>query len=75
MAKDDQAPATKADIKGLMIQIGRYYDKTEKRLLALKEELLDNIERRKEETIRHFDVIAEDIRHDLEGANRDTPSR
>ena len=64
---DDQAPASKTDIRMLMEQMGAYYDKTEDRIATLEE----NLKEWKEEIKRHFDVVVEDIRHDLQGANRD----
>jgi len=54
--EDHTTPVTKADINALMDSIGKLYDANE----AWKEEI-----------IRHFDVVVENIRHDLEGANRD----
>jgi len=56
MTKDDTSPATKADIKSLMDSIGRLYDANEK----WKDQIID-----------HFQIVAEDIRHDLKGANHD----
>ena len=58
--KDDTAPAKKADIKAIMDSIGELYDANQR----WKDEIL-------EETKRHFDVTVEQIRHDLEGANKD----
>lgn len=57
---DNTAPATKADITGLMEHLDRSI-----------QELYDANSRWKEEIIRHFDVAVEDIRHDLLGARRD----
>jgi len=56
----DTTPATKTDIAMLMDGMGRYYDK-----------LAELVAGYKEETMRHFDVTVEKIRHDLSGANRD----
>ena len=53
---DNQTPSTKADIAALMDSIGKLYDANE----CWKDEI-----------IRHFDVTVENIRHDLEGANKD----
>jgi hypothetical protein len=51
-----QSPATKADIGALMDQIGKLYDANEGW---------------KEEVMRHFDVVAEQIKHDFNGAFSD----
>lgn len=58
MAKknDPTAPATKADIALVMNEIGKLYDANQR----LKHDLRE-----------HFDFTVENIRHDLEGANRD----
>ena len=60
MTKGDQSPATKKDIRLLMQRMASYYDKTEKRM-----------EQWKNETKRHFDVVAEHMRHDLTWAHRE----
>ena len=59
----------------LMGQIGRLYDANER----WKDEIIGTVDARidgkikasEERTKRHFDVVVEDIRHDLEGANKD----
>ncbi|MCF7845149.1 MAG: hypothetical protein K9M03_04975 [Kiritimatiellales bacterium] len=56
MAQDNTAPATKKDIKILMDEIGKLYDANLKW---------------KEEITRHFDVVAENMHHDLLGAHKD----
>lgn len=65
--EDHTTPATKADINALMDSIGKLYDANE----AWKDEILAANKGWKDEIIRHFDVVVEDIRHNLEGANRD----
>ncbi|MSR86682.1 hypothetical protein EXS70_00715 [Candidatus Peribacteria bacterium] len=60
MTTDMTAPATKQDIALLMDQIGQYYDKTERRIHTMSERLE-----------LHFDVAVENIRHDLQSANRE----
>jgi hypothetical protein len=62
--QDDSSPATKADIKGFV----EHVDATIKELYDANERWKDEI---LNEVKRHFDVAVEDIRHDLEGANRD----
>ncbi|MGE0608311.1 MAG: hypothetical protein AB7O62_14540 [Pirellulales bacterium] len=65
--KDETTPATKADIKMLMDSIGKLYDANER----WKDQILTANERWKDETIRRFDVIAEQLRHDVLSAFRD----
>jgi hypothetical protein len=67
MSNDDQAPASKQDIRLLMQAIGTFYDQTNRRLVSLEEMILASEERMKE----HVDLAVETIRHDLLGANRD----
>jgi hypothetical protein len=67
MPKDSSAPATKRDIGLLMEQMGAYYDKTERRISGLQEEM----KAWKKEIIHEFHVSVENIRHDLKGANKD----
>lgn len=67
MEHDDQAPATKLDIHLLMAQIGDYYDRTENRMTDLERKIQESEERTK----RHFDVVAETMRHDYLGAHKD----
>jgi predicted nucleic acid-binding Zn-ribbon protein len=65
---DDSAPATKNDIAMLMDEIGKLYDANEK----WKDEILEANEKWKDELKKHFDVIAENIHHDmLKGALND----
>ena len=54
--KDDQTPATKADITALMDSIGKLYDANE---------------RWKEELKEDFRLVIEDLRHDVLGARHD----
>jgi hypothetical protein len=60
MADDSSAPATKGDVTAVRSDMG-----------ALKNELMAFVKKDGEETRRHFDVVAEDMRHDLMGANHD----
>ncbi len=76
--KADQAPATKRDIKLLMDQIGTYYQRTERGLdeMATRtdhrlDEMEAKMERWKAEIVEHFDLVVENIRHDLAGAHLD----
>jgi hypothetical protein len=82
MSKETNPPATKADIDALMDSIGKLYDSNERWMNQIltanerfRDEILESVRRSKteavEETKRHFDVVMEDIRHDLLGANRD----
>ncbi len=56
MPKASQAPATKADIKLLMGEIGKLYGANE---------------RWKNELKQHFDLAVENISAELKGANKD----
>ncbi len=56
MPADPSAPATKADIRMLMDEIGRLYDANQ---------------RWKDDILAHFDLTIENIRHDLTSANRE----
>lgn len=82
MSKETNPPATKADIEAMMDSIGKLYDSNERWMNQLltdnkrsEDEILKSVRRNKieavEEMKRHFDVVVEDIRHDLLGANRD----
>jgi len=57
MAGDSQAPATKEDVKGIM----EYLVKNEEKIHNLAKEMKESEKRMK----RHFDVVAENIKHDL----------
>lgn len=57
MTKNDQAPATKKDIRLLMRQIADYYDKTEKHNAEWKQEI-----------IGEFHIVVGQLRHDFKGA-------
>ena len=56
MAEDSNAPATKKDIQIIMTELGKMYDAQERWKTELKE---------------HFDLVAENIRHDFASANRE----
>lgn len=56
MLSENTAPATKADVVLLMDSIGKLYDANENWKNELKE---------------HFDLVAENMRHDLLGANHE----
>ena len=75
MNDDTKTPATKADIQLLMAEIGKLYDATEQ----WKEQVIEEVNKQTAEQIaasearmkRHFEVVAEDMRHDFQGAFRD----
>ncbi len=72
--KNDTTPATKSDIKSMNEKIQYLIDAVSNLYKANKDwknEVIDSMKDSKDEITRHFDVVAEDIRHDLEGANRD----
>lgn len=54
MAAQDQSPATKEDVKLLMEQMGKYYEKTHQEMAEWKKEI-----------IHEFHIVEENIRHDL----------
>ena len=82
MSKETSPPATKADIEALMESIGNLYQAHERWMNQhltgqeeFRDEILKSVRRNRTESVdemkRHFDVVVEDIRHDLVGANRD----
>ena len=64
-------PATKADIRLLMEQMGSLYRKMEVRFADVFEHVDKKIAASEERTKRHFDVVAENMRHDYLGAYKD----
>ena len=71
MAKDDQTPATKADLKAVRHELNTDIGALHHEIEALRREFKQDFHSFKDEIIRHFDVAVETIRHDLKGANRD----
>ncbi|MFH0770977.1 MAG: hypothetical protein V1926_06445 [Candidatus Peregrinibacteria bacterium] len=78
MAKDSSSPATKKDSAMLMESIGKLYDDIHEfkddvsgKITDLKGEIEEKIAASEDRVKRHFDVVAEDLRHDVLGANRD----
>jgi len=79
--KDDTAPATKADMKAMKGDINTLKEdikamkgEHDEKFTTIEEQfqkVLEYIREDGEETRRHFDVTVEQIRHDLEGANKD----
>jgi hypothetical protein len=75
MANDDKHNlATKEDIrllredmKFVMEQMGTYYSRTEGQIADLKDEMVEW----KDAVVLQFQVIAEDLRHDLIGIHKD----
>lgn len=65
MTNDPTAQATKDDLDALEKKL------TSSLTESITASLIQIIKKEGEETRRHFDVVAEDIRHDLAGANRD----
>ena len=73
MTDQSQSPATKKDVKLLMEQMGKFYERTHREMLDVKEGLVTEMDRKisaSEDRIKHyFDVVAENIKHDfLRGA-------
>lgn len=71
MADSAQAPATKQDVRLLMEQMGKYYEKTHREMTEWKEEFHGTVRESEDRTKRHFDVVVEDIKHDFQGAFHD----
>ena len=74
MSKLDQ-PATKGDLANLESRLETKIDKIEHRLETKLEKLEhcidDKLDAFKDEILRHFDIIAENLRHDALGARSD----
>lgn len=75
---DDSKPATKGDLKEFRTQTMKEYLKkfaTKADLQDIEKRLESSFEKKmvamKDETIRHFYVVAEDMRHDYLGATKD----
>ncbi len=64
---DETAPATQVDFAVLAERIGT----VEVRLDTLKYEIMDYMDKKTEETKRHFDVVAENLHYDMVGAHKD----
>lgn len=60
-------PATKADIGLIMNEIGKLYIANEQ----WKDEIITYVDNKAEETKRHFDVVAENLKHDFWGIHND----
>lgn len=57
MNTNSQAPATRQDIGILMGQIGKLYDANQR----WKEEIIEGFDRRMDQVMQHFNVVAENI--------------
>jgi hypothetical protein len=81
MTDDTTAPATKQDIAMLMEEFGKMWmwrAEVDSRFITLKEnmtllrqEIKEEISQGKAEMKDHFDLVAENIRHDFVAANRE----
>lgn len=76
---DPQAAATKEDIALLMEEFGKLYEATERwknemagTMHNWKEEFHTEMQTWKDEIIHEFHIVAEDIRHDAMGAQKDS---
>lgn len=67
MLNDSHAPATKGDLQYLMGNVSEQMDS----IYGAIDFLYKANERWKEEIIHEFHIVAEDIRHDCLGANKD----
>ncbi len=68
--KNDTTPATKSDINSLKSDLHSMNENIQHLMGAVKN-LYEANKDWKDEIVRHFDVVTEDIRHHLEGANHD----
>lgn len=64
MQRDDTAPATKKDIE-------QFVEHIQSLIANMEERMEERITKEGEETRRHFDVVAENIKHDFQGAFHD----
>lgn len=77
MADKSQSPATKEDVKGIMGYLVRNDGRTsslEKRMDNMEQKmdaLEQKMERDKKEIIHEFHIVAEDIKHNFQGAFHD----
>ena len=71
MIPENNAPATKHDISSMMEQIGEYYAKSELRMAEWKDEIQEQIVASEARTKEHFDLVAENLKHDFVGAFHD----
>lgn len=67
MKKDDAALATRGDLQILRAELCQHTDCLQVQI----NELAKYVKAEAEETRRHFDVVAEDLRHDVFGAYND----
>ena len=72
---DKTAPATKEDIAMMMDSIGTYYDRMDTRMNNFEEKIESKMEQWTreliEQTDHRFQVVAEELRHDLLGIHSD----
>lgn len=75
MVPHDQSPATKGDLQQFIAHIERVIGDLQKnmneQLEDFRDELRGEMQELHTETRRHFDVVAEDIKHDFQGAFHD----
>ncbi len=74
MTDDATAPATKQDIAMLMEEFGKMWiwkGEMEEKMLLWKQELREEIFRGNKEMKEHFDLVAENMHHDMRAAHRE----
>ncbi len=68
-------PATKGDLEDLredlQADIFKVTDRIDTRMEGMEQSIDTKMEQWKDEIVRHFDVVAENIHQDVAGANRD----
>ena len=67
MTDDPQSPATQADLQQVRAEMHERFTTSDDQFLRV----FEYIDRKAEEIMRHFEVVAEQLRHDAMGANRD----
>ena len=67
MADDPQASATQADFQQVRAEMHERFTTVDGQF----QRVFEHIDRKAEEILRHFEVIAEQTRHEAMGANRD----
>lgn len=67
MTDDPHSPATQSDLQQIHVEMHERFTTMDEQF----QRVFEHIDRKVEEIMRHFDVVAEQLRHDALGANRD----
>ena len=71
MHDDKQTAATKQDVQLLMQEIGKLYDANQRWKQEVMQNTDDRISASEERVMGHFDLVAENIKYDFQGAFND----